>query len=58
MLANEAAFDVQAHIVYVEGFRLTLQKLGVGREACRVGCSEMLVTVSRDLFTKPDSVQP
>ena len=57
MLANEAAFDVQAPIVDGEGFRLALHKLGVGREACRVGCFEMLLTVSRDFFTKPDFVQ-
>lgn len=57
MLANEAAFDVQTPIVDGESFRLAPHKLGVEREACRVGCSEMLLRVRLDFFTKPDSVQ-
>ena len=54
MLANEAAFDVQVPIVDGEGFRLALHNLGVVREACRVGCCEMLLRVSQDFFTEPD----
>lgn len=57
MLANEAASDVQAPIVGGEGLRLAPYKLDVGREACRVGCSEMLLRVSQDFFSKPDFVK-
>ena len=51
MLANEAAFDVQVPVVDGVSFRLTLHKLGVGREDSRVGCSEMLLRVSLNFFT-------